>query len=75
MFITCIGSNARNLPCTTIKSEEDNMNMEKVPQLIEVHCAGKTNIIYERFQFQSGQQQTGETARQHITVLCAYAQM
>ena len=38
------------------------MNTEKVVELMEVHCVGKTNIIYERFQFKSRQQQNGETA-------------
>uniref|UniRef100_UPI00398F2808 CD109 antigen n=1 Tax=Pristiophorus japonicus TaxID=55135 RepID=UPI00398F2808 len=51
-FITAIGRDAldihNNLP---YKSEEDKQNVEIILKLWEEHCKGKTNIIYERYQF------------------------
>ena len=74
-FITCIGSEALEIyNALPFESEHHKMNMGKVLRLMEVHYVGKTNIIYERFQFQSRLQQTGETAEQYITVLRALAQ-
>jgi hypothetical protein len=43
--------------------------MDKVLKLMEEHCVGETNVIYERFQFQKRQQEPGETMDQYVTNL------
>lgn len=51
-FITCIGLDAldihNNLP---YEREDDRKDMTKVLSLWSEYCVGKTNIIYERYQF------------------------
>ena len=73
-FITCIGSDAleiyNSLP---LESETDKTRMDTVLSLMEAHCVGATNEIYERFQFQRRQQEPGETIEQFVTALRALA--
>lgn len=68
-FITCIGAEALDV----YKTEEDKTNMETVLRLMEAHCIGETNTIYERFHFQRRQQEPGERVEQFVTALRALA--
>ena len=73
-FITCIGSDAlevyNSLP---FESDEDKMIMSKVLELMEKHCIGQTNVIYERYCFNNRNQETGESFDAYLTALKALA--
>ena len=73
-FITCIGSDAlevyNSLP---FESDEDKMIMSKVLELMENHCIGQTNVIYERYCFNNRNQETGESFDGYLTALKALA--
>lgn len=61
-FITCIGPEAmeihNGLP---FQSEEEKQNIEKVIELWNSYCIGKTNTIYERYKFNNRFQEATET--------------
>ena len=73
-FITCIGSDAlevyNSLP---FESDEDKMIMSKVLELMEKHCIGQTNVIYERYCFNNRNQETEESFDAYLTALKALA--
>ena len=69
-FITCIGSDAlevyNSLP---FEREDDKMVMSKVLELMEKHCIGQTNVIYERYCFNNRNQENGESFDEYLTSL------
>lgn len=69
-FITCIGSDAlevyNSLP---FEREDDKMVMSKVLELMEKHCIGQTNVIYERYCFNNRNQENGESFDEYLTAL------
>ena len=69
-FITCIGSEAlevyNGLP---FENEEDKHIMSNVMELMERHCIGQTNVIYERYCFNNRNQESGESFDTYLTVL------
>ena len=73
-FITCIGSDAlevyNGLP---FESEEEKQVMSKVLELMERHCIGQTNVIYERYCFNNRNQENGESFDAYLTALKALA--
>ncbi|XP_015759420.1 PREDICTED: uncharacterized protein LOC107338702 [Acropora digitifera] len=73
-FITCIGSDAlevyNSLP---FENDEDKMIMSKVLELMEKHCIGQTNVIYERYCFNNRNQEFGESFDAYLTALKALA--
>ena len=73
-FIACIGSDAlevyNSLP---FESDEDKMIMSKVLELMEKHCIGQTNVIYERYCFNNRNQETGESFDAYLTAVKALA--
>ena len=73
-FITCIGSDVlevyNSLP---FESDEDKMIMSKVLELMEKHCIGQTNVIYERYCFNNRNQEIGESFDAYLTALKALA--
>ena len=69
-FITCIGSEAlevyNGLP---FEAKENKQVMSKVLELMERHCIGQTNVIYERYCFNNRNQESGESFDAYLTVL------
>ena len=43
--------------------------MSKVMVLMERHCMGQTNVIYERFCFNNRKQESGESIDTYLTAL------
>ena len=46
-----------------------NTIMSKVMELMERHCVGKTNVIYERYCFNNRKQESGESFDMYLTAL------
>lgn len=69
-FIMCIGSDAlevyNSLP---FEREDDKMVMSKVLELMEKHCIGQTNVIYECYCFNNRNQENGESCDEYLTSL------
>ncbi|XP_068670943.1 uncharacterized protein [Montipora foliosa] len=69
-FITCIGSEAieihGGLP---FASEAEKGSIDKVLELWNNYCAGKTNTIYERYKFNNRSQEPGETIDAYATAV------
>ena len=69
-FITCIGSEAveihGGLP---FASEAEKGSIDKVLELWNNYCVGKTNTIYERYKFNNRSQEPGETIDAHATAV------
>ena len=69
-FITCIGTEAlevyNGLP---FENEEDKDVMNTVLELMERHCIGQTNVIYERYYFNNRKQESGESFDTYLTAL------
>lgn len=69
-FITCIGTEAlevyNGLP---FENEEDKNVMNTVLELMERHCIGQTNVIYERYCFNNRKQESGESFDTYLTAL------
>ena len=74
-FITCIGKEAleihNGLP---FASEEEKSDIDKVLELWETHCIGKTNIIYERYKFNNRAQEQSESIDKYVNALRALAE-
>ena len=74
-FITCIGKEAlevhNGLP---FQSEDEKTDINKVLELWQNHCLGKTNIIYERYKFNNRSQEQAESIDTYITSLRALAE-
>ena len=73
-FITSIGKEAlevhNGLP---FASEEEKSDMNKVLELWETHCIGKTNVIYERYKFNNRLQEQTESIDTYVNALRALA--
>ena len=69
-FITCVGQYAldvyNGLPFET---EEGRTGMNIILTLMEKHCVGETNVIYERYVFNNRIQETHETVDAYATAL------
>ena len=69
-FIACIGPEAieihGGLP---FASEEEKGRIDKVLELWNNYCVGKTNTIYERYKFNNRSQEPGETIDAYATAV------
>ena len=75
MFILCVGQTALHVYNTLPFERPDNKeDMSKVPQLMEKHYVGETNVIYERYMFNSCDQATGQTFDNYLTKLRTLSQ-
>ena len=73
-FITCVGDDAIEIyNALPFEQEEDKQNMSKVLELMERHCIGQTNVIYERYCFNNRNQESGELFDCYLTALKALA--
>ncbi|XP_064638291.1 uncharacterized protein LOC135494308 [Lineus longissimus] len=74
-FVTCVGPEAleiyNSLP---FEEEEDKQDITKIIDLMENHCLGVTNTIYERYIFNNRDQKSGETIDEYCTQLKSLAQ-
>lgn len=78
-FITCIGPEAIEIHSgLPFASEEDKGRIDKVLELWNNYCVGKTNTIYERYKFNNRVQEPGETidafasAVRKLAELCSF---
>ena len=74
-FITCIGKEALEVHNGLLfQSEDERTDINKVLELWQNHCLGKTNIIYERYKFNNRSQEQAESIDTYITSLRALAE-
>lgn len=73
-FITCIGQDAlaihNGLPFT---SEDEKKNMDKIIELWDSYCLGRTNITYERYMFNARDQKENESIEAYASALRSLA--
>jgi hypothetical protein len=50
------------------ENQEAKTNIDQVLQLLEAHCVGETNEIYERYLFNKRDQEAGESFDSYIIV-------
>ena len=68
MFILCVGQTALHVYNTLpFERPDDKEDMSKVLQLMEKHYVRETNLIYERYMFNSCDQATGQTLDNYLT--------
>ena len=73
-LLTCIGSDALEIfDGLPFENEEAKTNIDQVLQLLEAHCVGETNEIYERYLFNKRDQEAGESFDSYITCLRSLA--
>ena len=74
-LITCIGAEALSLyNGLPFASADDRQKMSTTLQLLEEHCVGHTNVIYERYLFNDRDQELGESIENYVATLRRMAQ-
>ena len=69
-FITCIGVDALEIHNgLSFNSDEEKNDIEKVLELWDNYCVGKTNVIYERYKFNERVQAPDESIDAYLTAL------
>ena len=70
MFITCIGPDALEIHTgLPFSSDAERENMDKVLELWQNYCIGRTNVIYERYKFNNRSQEANESIDAYTTAL------
>ena len=54
-------------------SDDERENMDKVLELWQNYCIGRTNVIYERYKFKNRSQEANESIDAYTTSLCTLA--
>ena len=74
-FITCIGPDALEIHTgLPFQSDDDRQNIDKVLELWQNCCIGKTNVIYERYRFNNRSQESDESIDAYTTALRTFAE-
>ena len=74
-FITCIGPDALEIHTgLPFQSDNDRQNIDKVLELWQDYCIGKTNVIYERYRFNNRSQESDESIDAYTTALHTLAE-
>ena len=74
-FITCIGPDALEIHTgLPFQSDDDRQNIDKVLELWQNYCIGKTNVIYERYRFNNRSQESDESIDAYTTALRTLAE-
>ena len=74
-FITCIGPDALEIHTgLPFSSDAERENMDKVLELWQNYCIGRTNVIYERYKFNNRSQQADESIDAYTTALRTLAE-
>ena len=74
-FITCIGPDALEIHTgLPFQSDDDRQNIDKVLELWQNYCIGKTNVIYERYRFNNRSQEFDESIDAYTTALRTLAE-
>ena len=69
-FVTCIGQDALKIyNPLPFQRPQDKMNMTIVLDLMERHCIGESNVIYDRFRFNRRDQEEHEGFEEYMTAL------
>ncbi|XP_032241511.2 uncharacterized protein K02A2.6-like [Nematostella vectensis] len=73
-LISCIGPEALEIyDGLPFANEEDKTNINRIMELMEAHCVGETNEIYERYLFNRRNQENGESVESFIAALRSLA--
>ena len=68
MFITCTDPDALEIHTgLPFKSDDDGQNINKVLELWQNYCLGKTNVVYERYRFNNRVQESNESINAYTT--------
>ena len=63
-FITCVGQDVLDVyNGLTFETEEGRTDMNTILTLMEKHCVGETNVIYERYVFNSRMLETKQRSQ------------
>ena len=74
-FITCIGPDALEIHTgLPFQSDDDMQNIDKVLELWQNYCIGKTNVIYERYRYNNRLQESDESIDAYTTALRTLAE-
>ena len=74
-FITCIGPDALEIHTgLPFQSDDDRQNIDKVLELWQNYCIGKTNVIYERYRFNNRSQESDKSIDAYTTALRTLAE-
>ena len=74
-FITCIGPDALEIhTALPFSSDVERENIDKVLELWQSYCMGKTNVIYERYKFNNRSQELDESIDAYTTALRTLAE-
>ena len=74
-LITCIGAEALSLyNGLPFANPDDRQNMSTTLKLLDEHCVGQTNVIYERYLFNNRDQEPGESIENYVATLRRMAQ-
>ena len=74
-FITCIGPDALEIHTgLPFQSDDERQNIDKVLELRQNYCIGKTNVIYERYRFNNRLQESDESIDAYTTALRTLAE-
>ena len=73
--MTCIGPDALEIHTgLPFQSDDDRQNIDKVLELWQNYCIGKTNVIYERYRFNNRLQESDESIDAYTTALHTLAE-
>ena len=74
-FVTYIGLDALEIHTgLPFQSDVDRQNIDKVLELWQNYCIGKTNVIYERYRFKNCLQESDESIDAYTTALRTLAE-
>ena len=74
-FITCIGSDTLEIHTgLPFSSDAERENMDKVLELWQNYCIGRTNVIYKRYKFNNRSKEANESIDTYTTALRTLAE-
>ena len=74
-FITCIGPDALEIHTgLPFLMDAERENMDKVLELWQNYCIGRTNVVYERYKFNNRSQEANESIDAYIRALRTLAE-
>ena len=73
-LLTCLGADALEIvDSLDFANDEERKDIDVIPEKLEVFFVGETNEIYERYQFNKRDQESGESIDSYVASLCTFA--
>ena len=73
-LLTCLGADTLEVvDGFNFANDEERKDIDVVLEKLEVFCVGETNKIYERYQFNKKDQESGESIDSYVAALCTLA--